>query len=209
MITGVCLQEGRGAGDGSQGRRRATDQDLVGPGETERDGDLGGHGRGRRVGKICASPARLDEGAIGRCICRGGREEQRRSLARHGLRSLLRIFQHEVDRCNPHETLPAGAAEPFGIERRTLDLEHRASRRGRLRVEGHGGGALAPSGQEAHRPDRGRSHQALSITSAALQPPKPSEVERLRRGLAARGTPWTQSRSHAGSNSSRPRVAGI
>src|SRR5204862_4835798 len=72
-------------------------------------------------------------------------------------------------------------------------------------VLGQRGDTGPPAGEEPDAEDAG--HDVPSSTSAALQPPKPSEVLRLTRGRAARATPRT-SRSHAGSASSYPAVPG-
>src|SRR5439155_70439 len=64
---------------------------------------------------------------------------------------------------------------------------------------GQRGDTGPPAGEEPDAEDAG--HDVPSSTSAALQPPKPSEVLRLTRGRAARATPRT-STSHAGSASS-------
>ena len=105
----------------------------------------------------------------------------------------------EIAQAGPEEVRAAVA-----VAREAAEGEHRAARRRGVRVLRQRGCAGAPSGKEAQAAqDRRPRHGAPSSTSAALQPPKPSEVLRLIRGRAGRAEPRTWSSAQAGSGSSR------
>src|SRR2546430_12895457 len=89
-------------------------------------------------------------------------------------------------------TLARGAAEPLTGRARWLDGDHTPARRRPDGVWWQRDGAPSPPRHHADRRDLGAGHRASpSRTSAALHPPKPSEVERLTRGRAARGAAVT------------------
>src|SRR5437867_4311380 len=165
---------------------------------------------------------RLVRGAIGGA----GDVDQRGRASPYHVTGDVALAQEGVDRRDAQQTLASGPPEPLALEYRTEERDHRPARRRPRSVRRQGADAVTPAGEHRDGLDRGprrrrgvrrtRSSRsgldrdghvsAPSRTSAALQPPKPSEVLRLTWGRVARGDPTTWSRSHAGSGSSRPSV---
>src|SRR5207245_9287666 len=90
--------------------------------------------------------------------------------------------------------------EALAVERRRGRGHHRAIAGGAPRIVGPRVDAAAPARDHAHAGQAHAGHATTpSRTSAALQPPKPSDVLRLTRGRAERGRSGTESRSHSAS----------
>ena len=103
------------------------------------------------------------------------------------------VAKRRLHRRDTEPALARGAPEPLAVpvtvEGSRREQEDGAVARRLTRVSGQRRDPIAPAGEHAD-PGQAR-HDTPSSTSAALQPPNPSEVDRLTRVLATRGTPIT------------------